>query len=607
MATQGFLFHAADYPDCPGIYLMRDQSERVLYVGKAKTLRRRLPAYFREDAPEKVRAMRRKIARIETICTRTEKEALLLEAELIKRHRPRYNVVLKDDKSFLLFRMSMAHPFPALSITRHPVRDGSLYFGPFTSAHKARTTWGLINRAFTLRKCSDRAFANRVRPCLQYHIKRCLGPCVHPVDPALYRETADQVVRFLRGKGRELATDLNREMRAASREMRFERAAELRDLIRAVHLSLESQAVVLPAERDLDAVGVWRGEERLGICQLQVREGRLADSNCFAWPGVGLPGERVVERFLLRSGEGVDLPPVILVPPGEADEMEAVEQVLAELCGHAVRIRSPRGTEERNLVRMAGNNAREQARRPGADNPQGDLEGVLGTKKAVWRVEGVDVSHLQGQGTVVGQVVFEGGLPARDQYRLYRFARTEGTADDYLALRLWAEARAAKSGTRPDLVLVDGGRGQLEAVWKAFANVAEAEGITVLSVAKGGRARGEQGDRFFLPGRKNPLSVSPVSREYRFLQRVRDEAHRFSIAALRKGHRRRSVRSGLLDIPGVGPATAKLLSQSFSSLEELADADAEKLAALPGIGVKKAAKIQKGINDLLEKESPKAS
>ena len=313
-----YKFFADRFPDTPGVYLMKDGRGRILYVGKAKKLRRRLASYFRNPAGQtpKTRALVARIRHIDTLLTATEKEALLLESGLIKKHRPRYNVVLKDDKQYVLFRLDRQNEFPRLSMTRKVVRDGSVYFGPFTSASAARTVWKLLGKVFPLRKCKDTAFRNRVRPCLYHDIGQCWAPCVKDVDREEYAEMVHRVEMLLSGRSLELVDDLTRKMKTASRDMEFERAAEYRDQIRAVKKTVEGQAAVIHDNRDRDIVGIAENAQGLGLGLLFVRQGRLLDQKQFFWPGLTLEeGPEVVDSFIGQFyGVGRFIPSTLVVP-----------------------------------------------------------------------------------------------------------------------------------------------------------------------------------------------------------------------------------------------------------------------------------------------------
>lgn len=596
---------------------MKDEFGRIIYVGKAKNLRRRLSSYFRPGANHTVKtcALVARIAAVELLHTATEKEALLLEASLIKKHRPRYNVVLRDDKQYVLFRLDKASAWPRLVMTRRVVRDGSAYFGPFTSALSAHKTYRLLGRVFPLRKCSDRALANRVRPCLYHDLRQCLAPCVREVDPAVYQAMVRRLEMLLRGRSGELMQSLEREMLAASERLEFERAAELRDQIRAVRRTVEQQAAVLAKPEDLDVLALAARPEGLGVALCFVREGRLMDEKLHFFPGLSLEdGPEVVEGLLAQyyTAERF-IPPRLLIPydPGNLAEPEALEAALSEARQGPVRLQAPHTAEEKRLHALA----REAASRARARS-ETDIGELLAQRLQLpgppGRIECVDISHLGGTGVRAGVVVYVGGRRSREQSRLYNLDELAPGGDDYAALAAWAVRRAASECPLPDLVLIDGGRGQLEAVRRALRAALgqgdgdDAEGAipvgdvpalpALAAIAKGpSRRAGELEDRIFLPGRTNPLPLKPGSPELLFLQRMRDEAHRFVIGRQRRVRKQQVLNSELLNLPGVGPKTARLLWDRFGSLEAMLNATPQELSALPGVGRVRGARVAEAL------------
>lgn len=592
------------FPTCPGVYLMKNAAGRIVYVGKAKHLRRRLASYFQPGhrlAP-KVRVMMTRVESIDFLCTSTEKEALLLEASLIKKHRPKYNIVLRDDKQYVLFCLSRNHSFPALRLTRKVLRDGSVYFGPFTSALAARETKRVIDRLFPLRKCRDTVFANRTRPCLQYHIGRCLGPCCLPVSEEEYRQVVRRVELFLSGKSDELMAGLHSEMMRKADGLDFEGAARLRDSIRALRETVERQAAVLSDGRDLDVIGVHGHEHGAALAVVFVRQGRIIDGQTFwfADAAVDTPEAEagLTDSFLMQYYNAERFIPARIVTAfGSHDP--ALEDVLTDMRGGRASVAKARGDQERRLVDIATANAKAHAlRQRRTELTATELANALGVAGEVERIECVDASHIQGEGMRVGMVVFAGGREEKSAYRVYSFPELEGTADDYLALASFA-ARRAKSGPPwPDLLLIDGGKGQLGAVERAMAENG-LSAIPLAAIAKGeSRRAGELGDVIFRPGRKNSLNLRAGSPELLFLQHVRDTAHRFVISRLRRHKRTAQLSSDLDNLPGIGPKTARLLWEHFDSIQAMTRARIEDLAALPGFGPKKAAAVHAALKTL---------
>ncbi len=603
-----YLTVKSSLPACPGVYFMKDADNRIIYVGKAKKLKARVASYFRSDRDltPKTRAMLAQVHSIDTLCTETEKEALLLEASLIKKHRPRYNIVLRDDKQYVLFRLHKRHDFPSLALTRRVVRDGSLYYGPFTSAHAARAAWKAIHRVFPLRRCKDSVFKNRTRPCIYYDIGQCLGPCVKEVDQTGYADMVHRVELLLAGRPKELTEQLRADMLQASDGLNFEKAAELRDQLQAVQTTLEQQAAVLPTASDVDALGLIQTAKGVGLGLLFVRQGRLLDKKNFFWNGLDLQdGPELLASFLAQFyGPDRYIPGRIMVPWDISEELpEAFAEHLAEIRGKSLSIRIPQSQVEKKLVDMAAANARADADRreaSGRDDAPQNLARRLGIPKepdAPLRIECVDVSHTGGEDVKAGVVVFEDMEPVKPDYRLYTLDDPDLAGDDYGSLAAWLRRRLASGPPWPDLLLVDGGKGQLSVITRVLQDE-EAEGLfRVAGIAKArddsGRAMrrggGDVADRIFLPGRKNPLNLKAGSAELLFLQHVRNTAHNFVIGRHRRAKRKRMLTGELSRLPGVGPKTAQLLWEHFPSLEAMSAATDKELAALPGIGNKKAA------------------
>ncbi len=625
---------SSSLPTTPGVYMYKDASGRIIYVGKAIHLRKRVLSYFRaaHTLPGKTAAMMRHAVSVDTLSTGTEKEALLLEASLIKKHRPHYNIVLRDDKQYVLFRLDRHAPFPRLEVVRSSKKDGARYFGPFTSASAARETYKTLHRTFPLRRCRDKAFANRVRPCLYHHLGQCLAPCTGEVAQKDYAALIARVEMVLSGRSRELVDMLTTAMHEAAESLQFELAATLRDQISALRQTIEKQSVVLNETVDMDVVGIVPTENGLGLGLLFVRQGRLVDGRSFFWPSLELDdGPELLRQFLVQYYGPNAVPAArIVVPwlpeeehgetrtheqnvPAHAQDIASLEEVLSDIRGALVRIALPRNAAESQLIDMAGTNADEKAKRNATCSLAEKLSASLHTDKPIYRIECVDVSHTGGQSTRMGMVVFDNERPLPSAYRTYTMGSDDGQGDDYAALMRWATRRVEDGPPWPDLVLIDGGKGQLSAVLKAFqtamTGVAEplfpssnctSDGQFRLpfALAAIAKARNEQGqadrragnvsDRIFLPGRVNPLPLRAASPELLLLQHIRDSAHNYVLGRHRKARTGTALTAELLRIPGIGNATAKLLWQHFPSLEAMSTAKAETLSAIPGIGSKKA-------------------
>lgn len=641
----------ARVPTSPGVYIYKDARGHILYVGKAKRLRSRVASYFRSVSAHtpKTRAMLAQARSMDFLVTDTEKEALLLEASLIKKHRPRYNIVLRDDKSYVLFKLDKSTDYPRLYLTRRVDKDNAVYYGPFTSAQAARDAWKAIHSVFPLRRCKESVFKNRVRPCLYYDMGQCMAPCTKPVDPAEYGVHVSKVEMLLGGRSGELVRWLEKEMAAAAEALDFERAAELRDQIRAVQRTLEKQVAVLPGDQDMDVVNLAGVEEGLGLGLLFVRQGRLLDKKNFFFPGLALEdGPEVLENFLTQFyGPGSYVPETLLLPwdpsllredvderlavvssdgdiPDAAPEATASEEIssgdaataladiLAERRGAPVRITGPRNATEKKILAMARANAREDTlieRRPPL---LPGLAKALRLPHPPERIEAVDVSHHQGQETRAGVVVYEDGKPRKDAYRVYAFSDEEGGGDDYAVLAAWTQRRIASGPPWPDLLLIDGGKGQLKAVERALEDAGKPGLWPLASIAKAKdadpdgrftrRVSHALDDVIYLPGRKNPAPLAPGSQELLFLQQIRDAVHRFSIGRHRRSRRKKLLESELLQIPGIGPKTAKLLWDAFPSVQAMATADLADLEAIPGLGARRAKQIHEQLKGLVQGE-----
>ena len=615
-------------PLSPGVYLYKDARGRIIYVGKARVLRRRVLSYFRpEGLPAKTRAMLAHAVSLDVLTTTTEKEALLLEASLIKKHRPHYNIVLRDDKQYVLFRVDVKHPFPRLEVVRKARRDGARYFGPFTSALAARETWKLLHRAFALRRCSDRAMRNRVRPCLYHHMEQCPAPCMGIVDSRQYFEAVQQVMDVLEGKSAPLLARLRQEMEAAGEALEFEQAARLRDQIRAVERTVERQATVLPGGGDMDVIGLFAADKGLALGLVFVRNGAMTDGRTFYWGGLCFEDAPELLRSFVSQYYGTLLPPPrILLPwlppdddalPPDEDALQqaageqaeswrdTLEQLLAERRNGAVRLVAPQNARDNQLVDVAQSNAREEARRRERHADQDILQQLAATLQLAerpQRIECVDVSHTGGRQTRVGMVVFEDARPHPPAYRNY--AMPDG-GDDYATLYHWVARRLESGPPWPDLLLIDGGRGQLHAVERALEDAGQGKLFALAAIAKArdeeGRAdrrAGNVADRIFLPGRSNPLPLREGAPELLFLQHIRDTTHHFAIGRHRKARGKAALSGELMRLPGIGPATARLLWEHFASLEAMRAASLDDLRQLPGIGPARAALLREKLKGI---------
>ncbi len=600
-------------PARPGVYLLKDDRGRVLYVGKAKNLRVRVRTYLRPgaDGRQRVRFLMNRVSDLDWVVTDTEKEALILENTLIKRHRPRYNVDLRDDKTYLSLRLDVQSPFPRLSMVRQVKRDGALYLGPYSSARSLRETVDLIQRIFPLRQCRDRTLRPRARPCLYGQVRGCRAPCCGRITEEAYREIVDQVVAFLKGRAGSLLDDLKRRMAGAADRLAFEEAAQLRDRIRAVELTLERQKAVTHRPVDRDVIALVRDAGASEVVVLVIRAGNLIDRRAYGLDGRQADAAEVLAQFLRRYYRGDRIVPaeVVVSEPLPDDEAGLLEDWLGDRRGRRVRVTHPKRGEKAALVRLARENAAESLAerwrtRAGAGAALDEVRDRLGLGRSPRRIECFDVSNVHGHEAVASRVLFEDGLPRKDGYRRFRVKTVSG-ADDYAMLYEVISRRLARQDRPgwelPDLLLVDGGKGQLGMAVRAVAD-AGIEGLAVAGIAKartrpgrGGDPGGATVDRLFLPGRTNPVVFPPRSAGLLLLQRVRDEAHRFAVSYHRRRRRKATLASALDGIPGVGEKRRAVLLRRFGSLDGLRAAGVDEIAAVPGIPRAVAERIADGL------------
>ncbi|HJQ83631.1 MAG TPA: excinuclease ABC subunit UvrC [Candidatus Binatia bacterium] len=596
----------AAVPPRPGVYLLKDRHGKVIYVGKATNLRGRIRTYLRGgDERSQVRFLCERLADFETIVTANDKEALILENNLIKQYRPRYNIRLKDDKSYVSVKVTVQDPWPRVLVTRRIVKDGSRYFGPFASASAVRDTLDTIRKVFPLRTCSDPVFRNRSRPCIEYDIKRCLGPCVLPVDRAAYEEHLRQVMLLLEGRNSEVVRHLRRRMDEAARAERFEEAARLRDQIRAIETTQERQQVAEHWGGDQDVFGVYREGGCVEVQVLFVRSGKLVSNRSYSFDDWEFPDEEVLEAVLTQFYQATthDVPDEILLPVAISDA-EVRGEYLSERRGKKVTILVPQRGDKLRLVEMARENAQQAfaERRDAskqAEHMIAELRQRLHLANAPKRIECLDIATFQGTETVGAIVAFDEGEADKDGYRHYRIRTVEGT-DDFAAVAEVLRRRFRDGGARgglPDLLVIDGGLGQLGAARVVLEELGI--GVEVVALAKERVERDptateirRRPERVFLPGRKNPVVLKPNSTALFLLQRVRDEAHRFVNLYHRKLRARARFTSKLDAVPGVGPRRRRALLRRFGSLRRVGEATAEEIAAVPGITLTLATQIK---------------
>jgi excinuclease ABC subunit C len=583
----------AQMPSQPGVYLMKNDQGAILYVGKAKNLRSRVRSYFRKsgDGRFRMQFLIPNVEDIEFLVTDTEKEALILENTLIKEHKPRFNVNLRDDKTYVNLRLDPREKFPRLTVVRRPGRDGALYFGPYASSQSVRETLRTLSRIFPLRLCTDHVFNSRTRPCLYHQIHRCSAPCVpgHVSDEE-YQALVEQTALFLRGRDEELVKMLRAQMQEAADELHFEEAGRIYRRLGAIERTIERQKVTSGQERDQDVFGYFREADNVEIQRLTIRGGKLLGGKSDLFSGQLSPDADILESYINQYyAEGQDIPEELLLP-FMIEGREGLADLLSERRNRRVSVLIPERGEKKALVAMANKNAELsfQARKDRERSQQSTLEQLqerLHLRNLPRRIECFDMSNIQGTNPVGSMVVFTDGEPDKARYRKFQVKTVEGPDDfasmyEVLSRRY---TRALEEDDLPDLIMVDGGKGQL--------NIAQAvlwelgiEAPDLISIAKsrlkpvrGSAEKSRTDERFFIPGRKNPVILPANSPALFLLQRVRDEAHRFAITYHKSRRAKAAVHSALDDIPGIGPKRRQALLRHFGSVKAIAEASPETI------------------------------
>lgn len=588
----------------PGVYLMKDAGGTILYVGKAINLKKRVASYFQhhEAHSPKTALMVSRVADIDTVVTASEKEALILESNLIKRHRPRFNVVLKDDKRYPSIRIDTRAVYPKIEIVRKTPMDGAVYFGPFSSAHAVRQTVKLINKTFPLRKCSNRSMANRTRPCIHHQMGQCLGPCCLTVDPKRYRGIVKEVILFLKGRTPELIQRVRRQMVKAAVQEDFETAAVLRDRMFALEKTLERQVTVTTDFMDRDVVGISGNSDFRLVTVMTLRRGFLQGVRHFELIQAAPEKGELVAQFLSQFYQQAHGIPVEVLVPDLPAGKTLLEETLSEWKGRRVRIHRPMRGEKRKLLEMARSNAdntlRERLQR--ASREAEVLEGLqrrLHMDRLPLRIECFDNSNLGGTNPVSAMVVFVNGRPNKAGYRRYMIRSVSGQ-DDYASMAEVLTRRYGKIGPdnpAPDLMLVDGGKGQLAIASAVIEKLGLAGRFQLAGIAKKDERKGEVDDKIYLPGRANPVNLGHDGRLLLLLQQIRDEAHRFAITFQRQRRNRSMVRSALDQVDGVGPKRKAMLLKHFGSIKKIRAATVDEISELPGINRSMAEAIRKAL------------
>jgi excinuclease ABC subunit C len=591
------------FPQKPGVYLFKDESGKIIYIGKAKNLQKRINSYFTQgsDQSRKLGSIIGNARSIEHIITGTETEALILEGNLIKKYRPRYNVDLKDDANYPFVKLDINKTYPRLTIARRMKNDGALYFGPFPSVSEVRSTLRLIGPIFPLRKCTTREIPKRSRPCLNYQLGRCLAPCCMDVSREDYQELVDQVRLFLEGRDRELISKLKKVMENASRELNFEKAAMARDKIRAIEKTVEKQTVVSSKMRDQDIIGLSHSGKEAEVVILLVRGGFMVGSRSYSIRGAWEYSGEIVEAFLKQYYREKQFIPPDIILSDAIDDGELISEWLTGMAGKKVSISVPSKGDKRRLAHMAAVNAESILLRRQKTHQSALLEeakSLLHLRNKPVRIEAIDVSNLKGDLAVASIVAFVEGLPQKSGYRNYRIKEVTGI-DDY-AMIAEGMRRRLKQGKPPDLFVIDGGKGHLAVALKTLGALGLKSPPDVISIAKADREKPGALDKIYLPNRKNPLNLARNHPVLSLFMRIRDETHRRALSYYRKRRKKRLTRSELDGIPGIGPTRKRLLLRFFGDIDAIAKAEFKELMQVPGI----AQIVAKDVFDYFRRKPP---
>lgn len=601
----------------PGCYLMKDHDQEIFYVGKAKNLRARLKSYFQgQDSRIFVQYLEAILSDIEILVVRNDTEALLLERELIKKHNPRFNIMLKDDKNYILLKLKRAKKtgkkqalFPRLEIVRKTKRDNARYFGPYPSAQNLRATVELINKYFKLRTCPDNVIDNRVRPCIQYQIGRCPAPCVYEVLD--YDQEVENVSLFLSGHYKEIEQRLLEKMWRLSEEENYERAAMVRDQIHAIKTSLTSQVVKeVNQQRNQDIIGFARLGPEVMIVQIQIRKGSWHHSNNYSFSDQPFPSEEIVRSFVDQSYmAGREIPHDIVLPFAIASDFSALAELLKNKCGHQVNIYFPTRGKPKRLLEIAQKNAELALKDHIKDHEAQEraleaLKEKLGLGMKPFRIECIDISLIQGSEPYGSLVVFKNGVPDKNRYRLYSIKTVAGM-DDFAMIRevVTRRLKRIKTDPLPDLLLIDGGKGQLNAALKAISDaniIVDKDHFYIAGIAKARALKDgheqivtHSDERLITPDNDQPIILKAHTFERYLVERIRDEAHRFALKAHRRGRDKRTLRSHLLDAPHIGKNRAMALLRHFGSIKNVKEATTKEIMTVAKISHQQALELLK--------------
>ncbi len=580
-------------PTSTGIYLLKDKIGETLYIGKAKNLRSRIFSYLNQEENAQrphIAHLMREVQDVEYVVTNNERAALLLENSLIKQKKPKYNIRLKDDKNYLSLRLDIREAVPRLALTRRVLRDGALYYGPFTSADAIKKTKRLIHKVFPLRDCTDEKFRRHsLRPCLNYYMKQCLGPCTKKSDDKKYRAVVEQVRMFLKGEKKQVTNLIKENMERASEETRFEDAAHYRDQLRLLEKNISSRMFVTPNTQDMDVVGLYRQGHVAEFAILFLRGGSLVDREAYSFTKVAGTHEEILEDFLSQFyGSNRFIPNKIIIPFVTGDKL-ALSQILTEKQGRKVSIEVPKRGERLKLANLANINAAENFQRKSTEHLNKidllkRIKSFLHLPRLPVSIECCDISNIQGSITVASIIRFENGEPVKDKYKRFRIKTVKGP-DDYSSMHEALSRRFARvdqdGWEAPDLMLIDGGKGQLNIAHQVLDEIGYLDKVGIASIAKG-KEEGEV-DKVYMHCSRTPAVLSRNSHLLLLLMRIRDEAHRFAITYHKKLRSKETLRSELDGVPGIGIKRKRALIKRFGSISKIREASVNEIASVPGV------------------------
>jgi len=583
-------------PGQPGVYLMKDMDGKIIYVGKALNIRKRLASYFVNQRHDlKTGILIKKIEDFDTIITRSDHEAYILESNLIKEYKPRYNVLLKDGKNYPYLRINTGEPYPPINVVRKIKKDNALYFGPYSSTQSVRTTLKQIHKIFKMRKCKKSQFSNRSRPCLNFQIKACMGPCCSNISKADYDRIIKDVTLFLKGRGKDVINRLKQEMKAHARAYDFEKAAEVRDTIFAMEKTLEKQYVVSKDLGDRDVIALCRDKVKAVVTILKIRSGYLVDTGDYLFDPDMNSKEEIISAFVTQYYEKALFLPLEILIQYDIESRDIVQHVFSERKGRRVKIAVPKRGDKKRLIEMAVANADKKLKTIALKRIETEallaaLKNLMKMDNLPRRIECFDNSNISGQNPVSSMVVFKDAVPDRDSYRKY-IIRNNTHFDDYACMEEVLTRRySSKDMGFPDLLLVDGGKGQISIAVAVLHQLGIYGRFKVAGIAKKDGSRGEKQDKIYIPGRSNPLNTNQFQKALYLLERVRDEAHRTAVTFQRKRREKKGRASFLDNVPMIGTKRKKVLLKHYKGISQIKTATVEELASLPAMN-KKVAKI----------------